>query len=123
IPSQLSYKKVTSAASPILLLALHSDTIPLTTVDEYADSFLAQQISQVSGVALVTIFGDRTPSIRVQVDPAKLASSGITLEDIRATLAASTSNAAKGTINTPKTSFTLAANDQIIEARPFNDVV
>jgi hydrophobe/amphiphile efflux-1 (HAE1) family protein len=118
-----SYKKVNPADSPILLLALRSDTIPLTTVDEYADSFLAQQISQISGVALVTIFGDRTPSIRVQVDPAKLASSGITLEDIRSTLVASTSNAAKGTINTPKTSFTIAANDQIIEAGPFNDVV
>jgi hydrophobe/amphiphile efflux-1 (HAE1) family protein len=118
-----SYKKVNPADSPILLLALRSDTIPLTTVDEYADLFLAQQISQVSGVALVTIFGDRTPSIRVQVDPAKLASSGITLEDIRSTLVASTSNAAKGTINTPKTSFTIAANDQIIEAGPFNDVV
>jgi hydrophobe/amphiphile efflux-1 (HAE1) family protein len=118
-----SYKKVNPADSPILLLALRSDTIPLATVDEYADSFLAQQISQVSGVALVTIFGDRTPSIRVQVDPAKLASSGITLEDIRSTLVASTANAAKGTINTPKTSFTIAANDQIIEAGPFNDVV
>jgi hydrophobe/amphiphile efflux-1 (HAE1) family protein len=118
-----SYKKVNPADSPVLLLALRSDTIPLTTVDEYADLFLAQQISQVSGVALVTIFGDRTPSIRVQVDPAKLASSGITLEDIRSTLVASTSNAAKGTINTPKTSFTIAANDQIIEAGPFNDVV
>ena len=118
-----SYKKVNPADSPILLLALRSDTIPLTTVDEYADSFLAQQISQISGVALVTIFGDRTPAIRVQVDPAKLASSGITLEDIRSTLVASTSNAAKGTINTPKTSFTIAANDQIIEAGPFNDVV
>jgi hydrophobe/amphiphile efflux-1 (HAE1) family protein len=118
-----SYKKVNPADSPVLLLALRSDTIPLTTVDEYADLFLAQQISQVSGVALVTIFGDRTPSIRVQVDPAKLASSGITLEDIRSTLVASTSNAAKGTINTPKTSFTIAANDQIVEAGPFNDVV
>jgi hydrophobe/amphiphile efflux-1 (HAE1) family protein len=118
-----NYKKVNPADSPILLLSLRSDTIPLTTVDEYADSFLAQQISQVSGVALVTIFGDRTPSIRVQVDPAKLASSGITLEDIRSTLVASTTNSAKGTINTPKTSFTIAANDQIIEAGPFNDVV
>jgi hydrophobe/amphiphile efflux-1 (HAE1) family protein len=118
-----SYRKVNPADSPILLLSLRSDTIPLPTVDEYADLFLAQQISQVSGVAQVVIFGDRTPSIRVQVDPAKLASSGITLEDIRSTLVAATSNSAKGTINTPKTSFTIAANDQIIEAGPFNDLV
>src|SRR6478752_973388 len=118
-----SYKKVNPADSPILLLSLRSDTIPLTTVDEYADSFLAQQISQISGVALVTIFGDRTPAIRIQVDPAKLASSGITLEEIRSTLVSSTTNSAKGTLNTDKTSFTIATNDQIVEAGPFNDVI
>ncbi len=118
-----SYKKVNPADSPILLLALRSDTIPLATVDEYADIFLAQQISQVPGVAQVVIFGDRTPSIRVQVDPGRLASSGVTLEDIRSTLIAATTNAAKGTINSDKTSFTIAANDQIVEAGSFNDVV
>ncbi|MEA2982797.1 MAG: hypothetical protein QOF09_4620 [Alphaproteobacteria bacterium] len=118
-----SYKKVNPADSPILLLALRSDTIPLTTVDEYADLFLAQQISQVSGVAQVSIFGDQTPSIRIQVDPAKLANSGITLEEIRSVLVNSTTNVAKGTLNTGKTSFTIAANDQITEAGPFNDVI
>jgi HAE1 family hydrophobic/amphiphilic exporter-1 len=118
-----SYRKVNPADSPILLLALRSDTLPLITVDEYADLFLAQQISQVAGVAQVVIFGDRTPSIRVQVDPAKLASSGVTLEDIRSTLVAATTNAAKGTINSDKRGFTIAANDQIVEAGPFNDVI
>ena len=118
-----SYKKVNPADSPVLLLAVHSDTVPLINVDDYANIFLAQQISQVTGVAQVLVFGDRTPSIRVQVDPAKLAASGITLEDIRGTLVASTSNAAKGTINTDKISFTIAANDQIIDADKFNDVV
>jgi hydrophobe/amphiphile efflux-1 (HAE1) family protein len=118
-----NYRKVNPADSPILLLALRSDTVPLITVDEYADLFLAQQISQVQGVAQVVIFGDRTPSIRVQVDPAKLAAAGITLEDIRSTLVNATSNSAKGTINGPKTSYTIAANDQIIEAGPFNDIV
>jgi HAE1 family hydrophobic/amphiphilic exporter-1 len=118
-----SYKKVNPADSPILLLSLRSDTIPLITVDEYADLFLAQQISQVSGVAQVSIFGDRTPAIRIQVDPAKLANSGITLEEIRSTLVNSTTNVAKGTLNTDTTSFTIAANDQIVEAGPFNDVI
>ena len=118
-----SYKKVNPANSPILLLSLRSDTIPLTTVDEYADLFLAQQISQVSGVAQVSIFGDRTPAIRIQVDPAKLANSGITLEEIRSTLVNSTTNVAKGTLNTATTSFTVATNDQIVEAGPFNDVI
>jgi HAE1 family hydrophobic/amphiphilic exporter-1 len=118
-----SYKKVNPADSPILLLTLRSDTIPLTQVDEYADLFLAQQISQVAGVAQVSIFGDRTPSIRIQVDPAKLANSDLTLEDVRSVLVASTTNIAKGTINTDKTSFTIATNDQITDAKPFNDVV
>ena len=118
-----NYKKVNPADSPILLLAAHSDTMPLTQVDDYGDLFLAQQISQVSGVAQVSIFGDRQPSIRIQVDPAKLASSGITLEEIRSILVTSTANAAKGTINTDKLSFTIATNDQITDAEQFNDVV
>ena len=118
-----SYKKVNPADSPIIMLSVRSDTMPLTIVDDYGDLFLAQQISQVSGVAQVSIFGDRTPSIRIQVDPAKLASSGVTLEEIRSMLVSSTSNAAKGTINTDKTSFTISANDQILEADQFNDVI
>ncbi len=118
-----SYKKVNPADSPILLLSARSDTMPITDVDEYGDLFLAQQISQVSGVALVSIFGDTPPSIRIQVDPAKLASAGITLEEIRGTLVTSTTNAAKGTVNTDKISFTIAANDQITTAEQFDDVV
>ena len=118
-----NYKKVNPADSPVLLLSAHSDTMPLTQVDDYGDLFLAQQISQVPGVAQVAIFGDRQPAIRIQVDPAKLASTGVTLEEIRGTLINSTANAAKGTINTDKLSFTIAANDQITDAAQFNDVV
>ena len=118
-----NYKKVNPADSPILLLSARSESMPLTEVDDYADLFLAQQISQVPGVAQVSIFGDKTPSIRIQVDPAKLASAGITLEEIRTTLVTSTSNAEKGTINTDKISFTIAANDQITEAAAFDEVV
>jgi HAE1 family hydrophobic/amphiphilic exporter-1 len=118
-----SYKKVNPADSPILLLSVRSDTIPLPEVDDYADLFLAQQISQVSGVAQVSIFGDQTPAIRVQVDPAKLANSGITLEEIRGTLVNSTTNVAKGTINTATKSFTVATNDQILNADEFNNVI
>jgi HAE1 family hydrophobic/amphiphilic exporter-1 len=118
-----SYKKVNPADVPILLLSVHSDTMPLINVDEFANIFLAQQISQASGVAQVSVFGDRAPSIRVQVDPAKLAASGLTLEDIRGTLISSTTNAAKGVINTDRITFTIAANDQIVDADKFNDVV
>jgi hydrophobe/amphiphile efflux-1 (HAE1) family protein len=118
-----NYKKVNPADSPILLLSARSDTMPLTEVDDYADLFLAQQISQVAGVAQVTIFGDRQPSIRIQVDPTKLAASGMTLEDIRGTLVTATANAAKGTLSSDKLSFTIAANDQLTEAEQFNDVI
>ncbi len=118
-----AYKKVNPADVPVLLISVHSETVPLINVDEYANIFLAQQISQVSGVSQVLVFGDRAPSIRVQVDPAKLASSGITLEEIRGILVTQTTNAAKGTINGDKISFSIAANDQITDAAKFNDVV
>jgi HAE1 family hydrophobic/amphiphilic exporter-1 len=118
-----AYKKVNPADVPILLISVHSDTVPIINVDDYANIFLAQQIAQVSGVAQVLVFGDQTPSIRVQLDPFKLASSGITLEDIRGTLVTQTTNAAKGSINGDQMSFTIAANDQIIDADKFNDVV
>jgi hydrophobe/amphiphile efflux-1 (HAE1) family protein len=127
LPQQMStppsYKKVNPADSPIMYLSARSDTLPLYVVDDYVDNFLAQQISQVPGVAQATIGGDQKPSIRIQVDPAKLAASGLTLEEIRRTLVNSTTIAAKGTLNTPQMSFTIAANDQIIESEPFNDIV
>jgi hydrophobe/amphiphile efflux-1 (HAE1) family protein len=127
LPQQMSippsYKKVNPADSPIMVLGAQSDTLPLITVDDYADNFLAQQISQVSGVAQVLLGGEQHPAIRVQVDPFKLASSGLTLEDVRAILVNATTIAAKGTVNTPKTSYTIAANDQIIDAAPFDDII
>src|SRR3984885_195443 len=127
LPQQMStppsYKKVNPADSPILILAAQSDTLPLTIVDDYADNFLAQQISQVRGVAQVIIWGEQHPAIRIQVDPAKLASSGLTLEDVRSTLVNATTIAAKGTVNTERTSFTIAANDQIIDPAPFDEAI
>jgi multidrug efflux pump subunit AcrB len=118
-----SYKKVNPADSPILTIAAQSDSLPVITVDDYADNFLAQQISQVHGVAQVQIWGEQKPAIRIQVDPAKLASAGLTLEDVRPMLVNSTTIASKDTLNTPDISFTIAANDQIIDAQPFNDVI
>jgi hydrophobe/amphiphile efflux-1 (HAE1) family protein len=127
LPQQMSvppsYKKVNPADSPIMILAARSDTLPLITVNDYADNFIAQQVSQVHGVAQVIIFGEQHPAIRVQVDPAKLASSGLTLEEVRGTLVNATTIAAKGTVNTDKMTFTIAANDQIIDAEPFNDAI
>ncbi len=117
------YRKLNPADAPILILSLRSDTLPLTVVDEYADNFLAQQISQVPGVAQVSIGGEQRPSIRVQVDPAKLAARGLTLEDVRISLVSATTNAPKGTLTTPKANFTFMANDQITEPALFDDVI
>ncbi len=117
------YRKLNPADAPILILSVRSDTLPLTVVDEYADNFLAQQISQVPGVAQVSIGGEQRPSIRVQVDPAKLAARGLTLEDVRGALVSSTTNAAKGTLTTAKSNYSIAANDQITQAEEFDAVV
>jgi hydrophobe/amphiphile efflux-1 (HAE1) family protein len=117
------YRKVNPADAPIMMLWAHSDTLPLTTVHDYLDNLFIQSLSQVPGVAQASIIGDQKPSIRVQVDPAKLASIGLTLEEVRAKLVSATSNAAKGTIFTPKVGYTISANDQITQAEPFNDVI
>jgi hydrophobe/amphiphile efflux-1 (HAE1) family protein len=118
-----TYKKVNPADSPILILAAHADTLPLTVVDDFADTVVAQRISQISGVAQVTIGGEQKPAIRVQVDPAKLQTRGLTLEDVRGVLGIANSNAAKGSINGAQQSFTIAANDQLTKAEDYNDVI
>jgi hydrophobe/amphiphile efflux-1 (HAE1) family protein len=117
------YKKVNPADSPILILSNHSDTLPLTSVDDFAENVIAQQISQISGVALVTIAGQQKPAIRVQVDPAKLQSRGLTLEDVRGVLVSTTTDAAKGSLNGALQTFTIAANDQLTQPEQYDDVI
>jgi hydrophobe/amphiphile efflux-1 (HAE1) family protein len=123
MPSPPTYRKTNPADSPILILGVHSASLPLTVVNDYADTILAQQISQMEGVAQVSIGGEQKPAIRVQVDPAKLAAKGLTLEDIRATISAATTNAAKGTLYSTSRSVTLAANDQLSRAAEYGEVI
>ena len=123
LPSPPTYRKVNPADSPVLVMGVHSDSLQLTVVDDYADTILAQQISQIEGVSQVTIGGEQKPAVRVQVDPAKLAAKNLTLEDIRGVLAATTTNAAKGTLYSDIRSFTLAANDQLSDAADYNNVI
>ena len=123
LPSPPTYRKVNPADSPVLVMGVHSDSLPLTVVDDYADTILAQQLSQIDGVSQVTIGGEQKPAVRVQVDPAKLAAKNLTLEDIRGVLAATTTNAAKGTLYSDIRSFTLAANDQLSQASDYNNVI
>ena len=113
LPSPPIYRKVNPADSPILVIAACSDTLPITTVDDLADTVVAQPISQIRGVAQVVIGGEQKPAVRIQVDPAKLQARGLTLEDVRGTIALATSNAAKGVIHNDNQSFTIAANDQL----------
>ncbi len=117
------YRKVNPADTPVMILSAHSDTLPLTSVSDFAQNVIAQQISQISGVALVNIGGQQTPAIRVQVDPAKLEARGLTMEDVRGVLATATTDAAKGAVNGAQQTFTIAVNDQLTEAAPYNDVI
>ncbi len=123
LTSPPTYRKVNPADSPILILSAHSDTLPLTTVDDFADKVVAQQISQITGVSQVIIGGEQKPAVRVQVDPAKLVTRGLTFEDVRSVLGVATTSAAKGSINGDQQSFTIAANDQLTTANEYNDVI
>jgi HAE1 family hydrophobic/amphiphilic exporter-1 len=123
LPSPPTFRKINPADSPIMILSVTSDTMPLIEVDDAADTKLAQQISQVKGVGQVTIGGEQKPAIRIQVDPAKLVTRGLSLEDIRPPLVAATVNAPKGTIDGTTRSFTIYANDQLTDPRKWQDVI
>ncbi len=123
LPSPPTYRKVNPADSPILLLSATSDTLPLTTVSDAVDAQLAQQISQISGVAQVIIGGQQKPSIRIQVDPAKLVAKGLSLEDVRSQIAITTVDSPKGNIDGTRRAYTIYANDQLTESKDWNDVI
>ena len=123
LPAPPTYRKVNPADSPIVVLAVHSDVLPLTTVDDYCENVIAQQMSQIPGVAQVAIGGQQKPAVRVQVDPAKIAALGMQLEDVASVIATATVNAPKGSINGPLHSFAIYDNDQLLKAAPWNDIV
>src|SRR5579863_2867054 len=123
LPSPPTYKKVNPADYAILILAVHSDVLPLTEVDDYAENVIAQQLSQIPGVAQVVIGGQQKPAVRVQVDPAKITALGIQLEDIASVIATATVDAPKGSINGALRNFTIYDNDQLDRAAPWNNIV
>ena len=123
LPSPPTFRKVNPADSPIMLLTVQSKTLPLIQVNDYADNILAQQISQIRGVGQVRIGGAQKPAIRIQVDPTKLATLGMSLEDVRSVIATTSVNQPKGTIDGPSRSYTVYTNDQLLAAKPWNDVV
>jgi hydrophobe/amphiphile efflux-1 (HAE1) family protein len=123
MPSPPTFRAVNPADSPIMILAMQSDQAPITEVDSYAENIVEQQLSQLPGVGQVLVGGQQTPSIRVQVDPARLANMGLTLEDVRTVLTNVTVDDPKGSVDGPKQSFTIYANDQLTKAEPYNNIV
>ena len=123
LPTPPTYRKVNPADSPILQFAATSDTMSLIELDDNVETKIAQQISQMPGVGLVSIGGQQKPAIRIQVDPSKLAAKGLSLEDVRAQIAISTTNAPKGTLDGALRSYTIYANDQLTTAKDWNNVI
>ena len=116
MPNPPTYSKVNPADTPILTLEITSDTLPLEKVNDLADTVLAQKLSEVTGVGLVTIEGNQKPAVRVQVNPAALAVAGLGMEDVRTALAQNNINAPKGSFDGPRQSYSIGANDQIFSA-------
>jgi hydrophobe/amphiphile efflux-1 (HAE1) family protein len=123
LPAPPSYRKTNPADSPILIFAVHSDTLPITTVDDYAENILVQQMSRVDGVGQVSLGGQQKPAIRIQVDPAKMANMGVQLTDVESVIQTATVDSPKGSVNGTLHSFAIYDNDQLVTAKPWNDVI
>jgi multidrug efflux pump len=123
LPNPPVYAKVNPADAPILTLALTSSTLPLSKVEDLADTVLAQKISQLSGVGLVSIAGGQKPAVRIQANPTQLASYGLSLEDIRTALGTANVDQAKGAINGPRQAYTIGDNDQLLTSADYNSVI
>jgi multidrug efflux pump len=123
LPNPPIYSKVNPADAPILTLALTSDTLPLTKVEDLADTTLAQKISQLPGVGLVSISGGQKPAVRIQANPTALASYGLSLEDLRTVLGQANVDQAKGVLDGQRQSYTINANDQLFSSAEYRDVI
>ncbi len=123
LPNPPIYSKVNPADAPILTLALTSTTIPLTKVEDLADTTLAQKISQLPGVGLVTLSGGQKPAVRIRVNPTSLAAYGLSLEDVRTALNQTNLNQAKGNFDGLRQAYTIGANDQILTSTGYKPVI
>ena len=123
LPNPPVYSKTNPADAPILTLALTSKTMPLTQVEDLADTRLAQKISQLPGVGLVSISGGQRPAVRIQANPAQLSSFNLNLEDIRTAIAAATVNQAKGNFDGRERDYTIGANDQLLTSADYRPLV
>ncbi|HEX6078171.1 MAG TPA: multidrug efflux RND transporter permease subunit [Methylomirabilota bacterium] len=123
LPNPPIYSKVNPADAPILTLGLTSAALPLTTVQDLADTRLVPKISQLPGVGLVSLSGGQKPAIRIQVNPTRLAANALTLEDVRTAVANASVNQAKGSLDGPRQAFTIGANDQLVSSEQYRNLV
>jgi multidrug efflux pump len=123
LPNPPIYSKTNPADTPVLTLALSSDVLPLSKVEDLADTILAQKISQLPGVGLVTISGGQKPAVRVQANPTILASYGLSLEDLRSAIARANVNQAKGNLDGQRQAYTIGANDQLFSSDDYKSVI
>jgi multidrug efflux pump len=123
LPNPPIYSKVNPADAPIMTLALFSDALPLDKIEDAADTNLAQKISQVTGVGLVSIAGGQKPSVRIQANPAQLAAYNLSMEDLRTAIAAANVDQAKGTLNGARQTYTIGANDQLLSSADYKPVI
>src|SRR5437588_911004 len=123
LPAPPIYSKVNPADAPVLILGLTSKTLPLTQVEDLADTRLAQKISQLTGVGLVSISGGHRPAVRIQADLRQLAAYGLNIDDLRTTLSTANVNTPKGNFDGPTRSYTINANDQLKKASDYNELV
>ena len=123
LPNPPIYSKVNPADAPILTLALTSSSLPLSKVEDLADTTLAQKISQITGVGMVSISGGQKPAVRIQANPTALASYGLSLEDLRTVLGQANVDQAKGVLENQRQAFTISTNDQLLSGSDYKEVV
>jgi len=123
LPAPPTYRKANPAAAPVLVLAMTADTLPLSEIYDYADTVVAEKLSQIAGVSEVIINGADKSAVRVQVDPALLASMNLSLEDVRAALSTVNADAPKGSLEGARQSYAIAADDQLFRARSYAEVI
>src|SRR5882724_2093869 len=123
LPNPPTYEKVNPADALLMSIAITSDDLPISKVDEYVESYIAPRISRIPGVGLVDYHGQQKPAVRVQINPAIASAMGVSLEDVRGAIVTATVNAPKGTLDGAKQSLTLDTTDQIFDAATFNSVI
>ncbi len=123
LPNPPVYSKINPADAPVLTIALTSDALPLSKVQDFADTRFAQKIAQLPGVGLVSISGGQKPAVRIQANPAALSSYGLNLEDVRTAITAANVNLAKGNFDGARQTFQIGANDQILSSADYGRLI